>query len=154
MAIAMSAEVLLDLRLGRNQQSALRNLLAPAGYWLVIALFNVFPLPRQRGFQKSFAHAGEAIDRGYSVMIFPEGTRSADGKMHGFRAGIGLLAQQSQVPVVPVALIGLGGMRARETRWFRSGRLEVRVGNAIPVEEGAAPALLTVRLEESVRRLR
>jgi long-chain acyl-CoA synthetase len=154
MAIAMSAEVLLDLRLGRNQQSALRNLLAPAGYFLVIALFDVFPLPRQRGFQKSFAHAGEAMDRGYSVMIFPEGTRSADGKMRGFRAGIGLLVEQSRVPVVPVALIGLGEMRARKTRWFRSGRLEVRVGNTVSVDEGAEPAQLTVRLEESVRRLR
>ncbi len=153
-AIAMSAEVLLDLRRGRNQKSALRNLLAPAGYWLVIALFNVFPLPRQRGFQRSFAHAGEAMDRGYSVMIFPEGTRSADGKMHAFRAGIGLLAQQSRVPVVPVALIGLGEMRARKARWYRSGLLEVRVGKAFPVEEGAEPAQLTARLEESVRQLR
>ena len=87
-------------------------------------------------------------------MIFPEGTRSADGKMRKFRAGIGLLAQQSRVPVVPVALIGLGEMRVRKTRWFRSGRLEVRVGNAVSVEEGAEPAHLTVRLEASVKRLR
>ncbi len=103
------------------------------------ALFNVFPLPRQRGFRRSFSHAGEAMDRGYSVLIFPEGTRSPDGKMHPFRAGIGLLAQQSRVPVVPVALIGLGEMRAGRTRWFRSGRLEVRVGKAFPIEEGAEP---------------
>jgi long-chain acyl-CoA synthetase len=153
MAIAMSAEMLLDLRRGRNQRSALRNLMAPPGYWLVTALFNVFPLPRQRGFQRSFAHAGEAMDRGYSVMIFPEGTRSADGKMHAFRAGIGLLAQQSRVPVVPVALIGLGEMRAGRARWYRSGRLEVRVGKAFPIEEGAEPTQLTARLEESVRQL-
>jgi long-chain acyl-CoA synthetase len=153
MAIAMSAEVLLDLRRGRNQKSALRNLFAPAGYWLVIVLFDVFPLPRQRGFQRSFAHAGEAMDRGYSVMIFPEGTRSADGTMHAFRAGIGLLAQESCVPVVPVALSGLGEMRARRRRWFRSGQLEVRVGEAIPVEEGAEHGPLTQTLQESVRRL-
>ena len=153
MAIAMSAEMLLDLRRGRNQRSALRNLLAPVGYWLVTALFNVFPLPRQRGFQRSFSHAGEAMDRGYSVMIFPEGTRSADGKMHAFRAGIGLLAQQSRVPVVPVALIGLGEMRARRARWYRSGRLEVRVGKAFRIEEGTEPAQLTARLEERVRQL-
>jgi long-chain acyl-CoA synthetase len=153
-AIAMSGEMLQDLRRGRNQESTLQNLLAPAAYWLVTGLFNVFPLPRQRGFQRSFAHAGDAMDRGYSVMIFPEGTRSADGKLHQFRAGIGLLAQQSGVPVVPVALIGLGEMRAGKTRWFRSGRLEVHVGEAVPVEEGAEPGQLTARLEESVRRLR
>lgn len=153
-AIAMSGEVLLDLRRGRNQQSTLYNLLAPAAYWLATALFNVFPLPRLRGFRKSFTHAGEAMDRGYSVLIFPEGGRSPDGELHTFRPGIGLLAQQSRVPVVPVALIGLGEMRGGKTRWFRSGQLEVHVGEAVAVEEGAAPAQLTARLMESVRRLR
>jgi long-chain acyl-CoA synthetase len=152
-AIAMSGEMLLDLRHGRNQGSTVQNLLAPAGYWLVTALFNVFPLPRLFGFRKSFAHAGEAMDRGYSVLIFPEGTRSPDGRLQRFRAGIGLLAQQSRVPVVPVALIGLGEMREGKTRWFRSGKLEVRVGKAIAVDEGAEPAMLTARLEESLRRL-
>jgi long-chain acyl-CoA synthetase len=152
-AIAMSGELLLDLRKGRNQQSTLRNLLAPTGYWLVTALFNVFPLPRLRGFRKSFAHAGEAMDRGYSVLIFPEGARSRDGLLHPFRPGIGLLAQQSRVPVVPVALIGLGEMRGGKTRWFRSGRLEVRVGEAMAVEGAAEPMQLAARLEESVRRL-
>jgi long-chain acyl-CoA synthetase len=152
-AIAMAGEMLLDLRHGRNQGSAVQNLLAPAGYWLITALFNVFPLPRLLGFRRSFAHAGETMDRGYSVLIFPEGTRSPDGRLQRFRAGIGLLAQQSRVPVVPVALIGLGEMRRGETRWFHSGKLEVRVGKAIAVDEGAEPALLTARLEESIRRL-
>ena len=153
-AIAISGEVLLDLRRGRNQQSTLRNLLAPAGYWLVTALFNVFPLPRLRGFRKSFAHAGEAMDRGYSVLIFPEGTRSSDGELQPFRPGIGLLAQLSRVHVVPVALIGLGEMRRGKTRWFRSGQLEVHVGDAVTADEDAEPTQLTARLEESVRRLR
>jgi long-chain acyl-CoA synthetase len=152
-AVAMSGEMLLDLRRGRNQQSALRNLLAPAGYWLVTALFNVFPLPHLRGFRKSFAHAGSAMDRGYSVMIFPEGSRSRDGKLQPFLPGTGLLTQQSRVPVVPVALIGLGEMRAGKTRWFRSGQLEVRIGEAVPVDEAADPAQLTAKLEQSVRQL-
>jgi long-chain acyl-CoA synthetase len=154
MAIAMSGEMLLDLRRGRNQDSALLNLLAPVAYWLVTALFNVFPLPRQRGFRRSFAHAGEAMDRGFSVLIFPEGTRSRDGKLQPFRPGIGLLAQESRVPVVPVALIGLGEMRVAKARWFRSGQLEVHLGEAVPIDEGAKAAELTARLEESVQRLR
>src|SRR5208282_4807237 len=40
---------------------------------LGVALLNLFPLPRQSGFRKSFAYAGEAVDRGYSVLVFPEG---------------------------------------------------------------------------------
>jgi long-chain acyl-CoA synthetase len=55
---------------------------------------------------------------------------------------------------MPVALIGLGEMRAGKTRWFRSGHLEVRVGEAIPFEEGLEPSQWTAKLEESVRRLR
>jgi long-chain acyl-CoA synthetase len=153
MAIAMSGEMLLDLRRGRNQDSVLLNLLAPVGYWLVTALFNVFPLPRMRGFRKSFAHAGEAMDRGYSVLIFPEGTRSRDGKLQPFRPGIGLLAEESNVPVVPVALNGLGELRAGNARWFRSGRLAVRVGEAVPVDDGVDPAQLTAKFEKSVRKL-
>lgn len=152
-AAAMSGEMLMDLRQGRNQGNALMNLLAPAAYWLVVALFNVFPLPRQRGFRRSFAHAGEAMDQGDSVMVFPEGTRSRDGEMQSFRPGMGLLAQESAVPVLPVALIGLGAMRQGKVRWFRSGRLEVRVGNVIPVDENAEPAELAARFEESVRQL-
>jgi long-chain acyl-CoA synthetase len=153
MASAMSGEMLLGLRRGRNQDSRLLNLLAPVAYWLVTALFNVFPLPRLRGFRRSFAHAGEAMDRGYSVLIFPEGTRSRDGKLQPFRPGVGLLAQESRLPVVPVALIGLGDMRAAKARWFRSGKLEIHLGVAVAVEEEAQPAELTARLEESVRRL-
>jgi long-chain acyl-CoA synthetase len=153
-AVAMWGEMLLNLRRGRNQPTPLHNLLAPAAYWAITALFNVFPLPQQRGFRRSFAHAGEAMDHGYSVLIFPEGARSRDGKLHRFQSGIGLLAQQSSVPVVPVALIGLDQMRAGQTRWFRSGQLQVHVGQAIAVNEHADPAGLTARLEESVRQLR
>jgi long-chain acyl-CoA synthetase len=152
-AIAMAGEMLADLRRGQNQQSAVQNMLAPTAYWLITALFNVFPLPRLHGFRRSFAHAGEAMDRGYSVLIFPEGTRSLDGKLQRFRAGIGLLAQQSRVPVVPVALIGLGDMRGGRARWFRSRQLEIRIGEAIAIEEGTEPSKLTAKLEEHVRRL-
>jgi long-chain acyl-CoA synthetase len=152
MAIAMSGEMLLDFRHRRNQRSALRDLSAPMAYLLVTALFNVFPLPRLRGFRRSFAHAGEAMDRGYSVLIFPEGTRSKDGMLQPFRPGIGLLAQDSRVPIVPVALIGLHELRAGKTGWFRSGRLVVRVGQALSAE-GIEPAELTARLEASFRQL-
>ena len=150
MAIAMSGEMLMDFRRGRNQGNALLNLLAPLAYWMITALFNVFPLPRLRGFRRSFLHAGEALDRGYSVLIFPEGRRSRSGELQPFRPGIGLLAQESNVPLVPVALQGLG---QREERWFHNGRIGVVVGIALPADDSMEPADQTARLEETVRRL-
>lgn len=152
-AAAMSGEMLLDLRKGRRQGNRLLDLLAPLGYALATALFNVFPLPRVRGFRRSFAHAGEAMDRGYSVLVFPEGTRTRDGRMHAFRAGIGLLAKESNVDVLPVALVGLGALRAENARWFRSGRLGIRVGKVIRLGEAEEAGEIAHRLETEVREL-
>ena len=151
LAVAMSGEMLLDFRAGRAQGSWWGNLLAPSAYWLLTALFNVFPLPRLQGFRRSFEHAGEAMDRGYSVLIFPEGTRSHGTAMAGFRPGIGLLAAQARVPVLPVALVGLGTLTPRN--WLRTGRLEVRLGEAITMPETATPAEWTAMLEAEMRRL-
>ena len=151
-AAAMSGELLMDLRRGREQGSAVLNLLAPIGYWLITALYNVFPLPRRRGFRRSFAHAGEAMDRGYSVMIFPEGHRSETGKLQRFREGTGLLAKESQVPVLPVALRGLDELKA-SGRWVRSGKLEVRVGASVELGPEATAAEWTATLEAALQRL-
>ena len=154
-AIAMAGEMLLDYRHARNQGNSVLNLLAPAAYLLITALFNVFPLPRRQGFQRSFSHAGQAMDRKYSVLIFPEGTRSRDGQIHPFRPGIGLLARQSQTAILPVALIGLSEL-ASSTKlgsWVRSGQLQIRVGNPIHPSEHPDPAALAAQLESALRTL-
>jgi long-chain acyl-CoA synthetase len=94
------------------------------------------------------------MDRGYSVMIFPEGGRSQDGTLRPFRSGIGLLAQESNVPIVPVALAGLWAMKTGQVGWFHSGKLQVRVGKAIPVEtQQGDPAQVAAMLEEAMREL-
>ncbi|HTV09009.1 MAG TPA: AMP-binding protein [Candidatus Aquilonibacter sp.] len=151
-AIAMSGELLMDMRHGRGQGNAVLNLLAPIGYWLITALYNVFPLPRLRGFRRSFAHAGEAMDRGYSVMVFPEGHRSETGALQQFREGIGLLAKESMAPVLPVGLRGIGELKA-SGHWVRSGRLEVRVGAPVELGPEASAAEWTAALAAAVRQL-
>jgi long-chain acyl-CoA synthetase len=153
-AVAMSGEVLLDLRLGRRQGGYLQDLLAPAGYWLITALFNVFPLPRLQGFRRSFARAGQALDQGESVLIFPEGSRSHSEQMAPFRPGIGLLAAQSRVPVLPIALVGLATLRPGIRNWLRTGRLEIRIGAPITMPEGSTPTDWTTKLESEMRKLR
>jgi long-chain acyl-CoA synthetase len=156
-AAAMLGEMLEEYRQWRNPERKTGKggfyLFGPAAYFLVTALFNVFPLPRQRDFQTSFAHAGKAMDRGYNVLVFPEGTRSAAGKLARFRPGIGLLAKQSGVPVLPVAIRGLGELKAGARRWFRSGTIEVRVGEPIHFAPEETEANITARLHDEVEQL-
>jgi long-chain acyl-CoA synthetase len=152
-AAAMSGEMLEDFRHARNMQSRWLNPLGPPAWLLLTALFNAFPLPRQRGFQRSFAHAGEALDRGFHVIVFPEGTRSAAGALARFRPGIGLLVKQSSTAVLPMALRGLGDLKTRKRRWFRSGMLEVRVGEPIRFAANESEAAITARLHSEVEKL-
>jgi long-chain acyl-CoA synthetase len=78
------------------------------------------------------------VDRGWSVLIFPEGTRTPDGRMGPFRTGIGLLAAQLGVPVVPAYLGGIFALKQAGKRWARSGQITVSLGP--PVRFGAARA--------------
>lgn len=157
MAAAMSGEMLDDFRHFRNPEwpPGKRGFypFGPLAWFLLTALFNVFPLPRLRDFQRSFVHAGEALDRGFHVLVFPEGTRSAAGKLAPFRPGIGLLVRQAHTAVLPVALRGLGELKARGHGWFRSGNLEIRVGSPIRFAPEARETEITARLHDAVRDL-
>ena len=152
-AVAAAGEMLDDWKHARNQGSWWLNALAPAQYWLLTALFNVFPLPRQAGFRRSFAHIGEALDRGYHVAIFPEGHRSADGGLQAFRPGIGLLAQESKAVVLPVGLRGMDQLVTRRRRWFHAGLVEIRVGAPISVAEGRSAEEISHDLQDSLNLL-
>ncbi|HEV8414456.1 MAG TPA: lysophospholipid acyltransferase family protein, partial [Bryobacteraceae bacterium] len=152
-AVAMSGEMLDDFRHFRNPENGRFSLFGPAAYYLVTALFNVFPLPRLRDFQRSFAHAGEALDRGFHVLVFPEGARSTAGKLARFRPGVGLLVRQSGTAVLPVAIRGLGELKTRGRGWFRSGVIELRVGALVRFAPETSEAAITDRLHAEVERL-
>ncbi len=156
-AAAMAGDMLEDYRHFRNPEGAPGQkglyLPGPAIYVLLTALFNVFPLPRQRNFQRSFAHAGAAMDHGYNVLVFPEGTRSASGGLARFRGGIGLLVKESGAAVLPVALRGLGELKTGSRRWFRSGKIEVHVGQPIRFSPEDTESAITARLYAEVEKL-
>lgn len=157
-AAAMSGEMLDDFRHFRNPERFSPRYgkfdpFGPLAWFLLTALYNVFPLPRGRDFQRSFAHAGEALDRGFNVLVFPEGTRSVVGKLAVFRPGIGLLVKQSNVAVLPVALRGLGELKAKGRGWFRSGKVEVRVGEPLNFGPEVTESEITQRLHRAVEKL-
>lgn len=152
-AVAMAAHMLEDWRKRRNQGSWILNAVAPLTWLLVTGLFNVFPLPQSTGFRKSFQHVGEALDRGYNVLVFPEGRRSDEGVLQPFRPGIGLLVAESKTRVLPIALRGLGEMKAGRQRWFRSGKLRIVVGSPLSFGPEASSEEITARLHAEMIRL-
>jgi long-chain acyl-CoA synthetase len=149
-AVAMSGEMILDWRRARKQGHWFLNLVAPIEYILVTGLFNVFPLPQFSGFRRSFQHAGEAIDHGYSVIVFPEGRRSDDGTPQPFMKGAGLLWKELGTPALAVRIEGLGEIKAGHSRWFRTGTITTTVRQLLPPERAKSPEELTRMLEDAV----
>jgi long-chain acyl-CoA synthetase len=122
--------------------------------WVLgVALLNLFPLPREAGFRQSFAYAGEAVDRGYSVLVFPEGRHTVDGKMNPFRAGIGLLANNLGIPVLPMRIVGLFAVKQAGRKFARPGEIQVRIGKPMTFAAGSDPAQIAQELQEAVEVL-
>jgi long-chain acyl-CoA synthetase len=152
-AVAMDGERLEAMRTPPVTAGFFGGLSLRIQYWLLFALFNVFPLPKRAGFRKTFSFVGELVDRGSSVLIFPEGELTTNGRMAPFRAGIGLLAADLRIPVIPARIDGLWELKQAEARWARPG--EIRVTMGVPVEFSAAQSAeeITRELERRVAAL-
>ena len=124
-------------------------------YFLVNLFFHVFPLPKKSGFRRSFAYAGECIDRGESVLVFPEGRRAPRGQMHlgHFKSGIGVLAQALNVPVVPVKLEGLNELKRRRQYFADSGMVRVIFGEPVTFSFDTDASAITQDLEQRLSAL-
>lgn len=155
LAAAMGGETLEDMRRPPREWFFAKRWVYQLGYWLVTALFNVFPLPQFSGFRESFRFAGESIDRGYSVVVFPEGVvnDSEDGRMAPFQTGIGLLAENLRIPIVPMRLDGVWQMKREHRRLAHLGEIIVRIGAPVTFPQGTSPDEIARQLESLVRSL-
>jgi long-chain acyl-CoA synthetase len=154
-ATAMGGETLQQMRRPPGRWFFAKRWAYQLGYWLVTALFNVFPLPQFSGFRESFRYAGETVDRGYSVLVFPEGqvNDSETGEMAKFRGGIGMLAENLRVTIVPMRLDGVWAMKRERRRLARIGEITVRIGAPVTFPPGMAADQIAETLESVVRSL-
>src|SRR5262249_38018525 len=153
LAIAMAGERLRGLRRGLEGGNWFGRLLDRVKYLLVVVVFNVFALPQKSGFRRGFAFAGEAVDEGYSVLVFPEGRTTEDGQMTPFMSGMGLLTKNLALPVVPIKIEGLFDLTERRRYFSRPGTVTVTFGEPVRFERGTDPAQITKNLEERMRTL-
>jgi long-chain acyl-CoA synthetase len=150
LAVAMGGERLAQMRQPPAEWFFLRRWLQRMNYFLVVALFNVFPLPKTSGFRESFRFAGELADRGWSVLVFPEGELTPDGKLQAFRAGIGLLAGNLRLPVVPIRIEGAYEIREAGRLFNRPSRIRVHIGRPVEFPAGSDPQQIAHELEKRV----
>jgi long-chain acyl-CoA synthetase len=153
LATAMGGETLYQMRQPPRDWIFFKRWGYQLGYWLVTALFNVFPLPQRSGFRESFQFTGESADRGYSILVFPEGEVTRDGTIAPFQEGIGLLAQNLGLPVVPMRLEGVWQMKNEHRRWAKRGEITVRIGAAVTFPAGTDPRSIARHLQTLVEAL-
>jgi long-chain acyl-CoA synthetase len=153
LAVAMDGELLESMRKPPRGRNFFLGLVDRVTYFLLISIFNVFPLPRRAGFQRSFAFIGNLIDRGWNVLIFPEGERTKNGKISPFRAGIGLLATRLRVPVIPMYLGNFWELKQKGKKIARPHALWVAIGKPASFAEDDAAEKVAQKLQQRVEAL-
>ena len=153
LATAMRGERLAEMRRPSSSKSLFERFMERLRYVLALSLFNVFPLPRESGFLQSFRFTGNLVDRRWNILVFPEGRTTEDGKMTHFRSGIGLLAKQLQIPVVPMYLDGLFDLKQAERIITRPGHVRVTIGPPVRFSREDDPDHIARELERRVREL-
>jgi long-chain acyl-CoA synthetase len=153
LATATGGEALEALRTPAAERGFFGRMYDRLQWMLGVSLLNLFPLPREAGFRRSFAYAGEAVDRGYSVLVFPEGRHTTDGKMCAFRAGVGLLAGNLGIPVLPMRIDGLFEVKNAGRRFAAPWKISVRIGEPMRFMPGTDPQEIAAELQRAVEQL-
>ena len=153
MAIAMDGEQLREWRHPAAGTRALTRLLLLLKYVSVVFFFNVFAMPQKSGFRRSFMFAGDAMDHGFNLMVFPEGQRTKHGALNPFMPGTGLLIQKLDAPVVPMRIKGLWELKVAGRHFAWPGEVSVIIGEPVNYSPQQDPQAIAADLAERVRGL-
>ena len=116
-------------------------------------LGNGFPFSKEGAVRPSLENLGRVLDRGWSVLIYPEGELTVGGPMKPFMGGTGLLAVESGTPVVPVRLDIRRVGAPRRFPFLRRGDVEVRFGEPMTFAPTTPYLDATAAIESAVRAL-
>ena len=153
LAVATGGEALEVLRTPLPTRGFVGRAYDRVKWTLGVSLLNLFPLPREAGFRESFAYAGECVDRGYNVLVFPEGHHTIDGKLRPFRPGIGLLANNLCVPIIPMRIDGLFERKQAGKKFAWPGQIRVKIGRPVQFLVESDPEWIARELQKQVDEL-
>jgi long-chain acyl-CoA synthetase len=98
-------------------------------------LTNLAPFDRKGGLRQAIRQTGEILERGRTVLIFPEGTRSPDGRIHEFKPVIGHLALTYGVDILPVYLGGTREALPKGGKIPTRREITARIGPPLTVDD-------------------
>jgi long-chain acyl-CoA synthetase len=153
LGVAMQGEMLRSMRHPPKDWFFLKRWWEQVRYALIAMFFNAFSLPQRAKYRESFRFAGELVDRGYSVVIFPEGRRTETGEMSPFRSGIGLLATHLNLPIIPMRIDGLFPFKIAKKHYAPPHAVQVRIGDPVRFEPTADPEEIARELQRIVAGL-
>ena len=156
--------LLLGLVCERRLSSLARSSLFRWGpFGAIISALDAIPIDREASPVAAMKLVIRKLRGGGALTIFPEGTRTRDGRLGEVKSGFALVAKRAGVPILPVAIVGAWECWPR-TRWFpRPGRIRlefgaiIRAGEVAAMDDKTLVALVTRRLTEldaTARRLR
>ena len=102
-------------------------------YGVIIRFAEFYPV--SDGYDKNVERLQSLVKRGYSVVVFPEGTRSVTGEIIRFHKGAFQLAQALDVDILPVFIHGARAVMPKNDFVLREGKLYVEIGKRMPAEE-------------------
>ena len=114
-------------------------------------------VPVERGSRRDAAKASveaaaEALRAGLSILVFPEGTRSIDGRLASFKKGPFFLAQQTGAPIVPIAISGTERMMGKGSMWITPGIARVQMLAAIDSRSFASREQLMAAVHDALAK--
>ena len=123
-------------------------------FWVYMALaifVHVYPFSPTT-FRRSFAYTGELIEKNHCPLIFPEGHRTETGETEPFKDGIGHLALNINVPIVPVRLRGTFKLLPPHASFPKRGDVSVHIGKPY-LAGGAEPKTVALKLKKMIEKL-
>jgi long-chain acyl-CoA synthetase len=153
LAAAAGGEAMEALRTSPATRGFLGKINDRIAWALGAAFLNIFPLPRQAGFRQSFEYAGESVNRGYSILVFPEGRHTTSGELLPFRSGIGILVNNLHIPVIPMRIDGLYELKKAGKKFARPHAVTVRIGVPVRFPLDTDPEKIASELRERVAGL-
>jgi 1-acyl-sn-glycerol-3-phosphate acyltransferase len=102
-------------------------------YCLYIRYLNFYPVIN--GYEPLIDKLKKKVDEGYSILVFPEGTRSPDAKIHRFHKGAFLLAEKLNLDIVPIIIHGAGDCMKKGENHLKRGNVTIKIYPRVKVED-------------------